>query len=72
MLSSDNQKGNHAKTIECEWCKNKIRKGEWVINSSEFGISHGIYHDECYKEFLANEFSYDYGRWGKDITEEDL
>ncbi len=28
MLSSDNQKGNHAKTIECEWCKNKIRKGE--------------------------------------------
>lgn len=68
MLSSDNQKGNHVKTTECEWCKNKIRKGDWVINSSEFGI----HHDDCYKEFLANEFSYDYGVWGKDITEKDL
>lgn len=68
MLSSNNQSGNHVKVTECEWCKNKICKGEWVINSSEFGI----HHDECYKEFLANEFSYDYGIWGKDITDKDL
>lgn len=72
MLSSNSHKINSPKTIKCEWCKKKIIKGQWVINSSEFGFHHGIYHDECYKEFLANEFSYDYGRWGDDITEKDL
>ncbi|PFW41300.1 hypothetical protein COL28_20430 [Bacillus thuringiensis] len=60
-----NSKNN---VITCEFCKNEISNGAWVINSSEFGI----FHDECYKEFLANEFSYDYGIWGKDITKEDL
>lgn len=68
MFPINSSKIGLKKETECEWCKNKIRKGDWVINSSEFGI----HHDECYKEFLANEFSYDYGVWGKDISEKDL
>ena len=68
MFPTNSSKIGFKKATECEWCKSKIRKGDWVINSSEFGI----HHDECYKEFLANEFSYDYGRWGDDITEKDL
>ena len=68
MFRTNSARTGFKKETECEWCKDIISKGDWVINSSEFGI----YHDECYKEFLANEFSYDYGMWGKDITEKDL
>ncbi|PEJ27086.1 hypothetical protein [Bacillus pseudomycoides] len=52
----------------CEWCNEKIKKGEWVINSSEFGL----FHESCYKEYLANEFPHDHGIWGEDVTEKDV
>ncbi|ACK95923.1 hypothetical protein CN498_20765 [Bacillus thuringiensis] len=52
----------------CEWCKRTLKKGEWVKNNFEYGI----FHKECHDEYMANEFPYDYGRWGNDITEEDV
>ncbi|MGE6367231.1 hypothetical protein ACQKD9_26720 [Bacillus paramycoides] len=68
MFPTNSSKIDFKKATECEWCKTQIGNGEWVISSSEFGI----FHEDCYKEFLANEFSYDYGVWGDDITEKDL
>ncbi|MGH0678711.1 hypothetical protein ACQVPP_16045 [Bacillus luti] len=55
------------KTI-CEWCKRTLKKGEWVKNNCEFGI----FHEDCHDDYMANQFPYDYGMWGDEITEQDV